>query len=235
MYLANKVSLNDQRWVLGWGYRDTGLSWNLIGHWSDPILSFVTSLHFIGWTWKDLQFSQFTDFPAKFISKTCSTLILAAVQTQLDSHQANVTIQQYRLHQPHILQVTIQDVHIITYRQLHYTLSRPCSECARVCIIVVLCALWVRELSDFFIYGIKLLLIADILTRPPYSNMSAMICSDYFWETRLLLQILLCCWPFTHHIRNSDEPECQFNYANQYSWHLPSANFTFQATICLGC
>lgn len=76
VYLANKVNWSDQRRIQVWGNRAIGPSWNLNSHLSAPVFSFVTSEHFIGWIWKDLQKSQFTDFTTKSISK------LSSVQTQ---------------------------------------------------------------------------------------------------------------------------------------------------------
>lgn len=99
----------------------------------------------------------------------------------------------------------------------------------------LLCAVWVRELNNVFIRGFKLLLIEENSTRHTYSNMSAVVGSDYFGVADIaanhasLLATSL-----------SDVPSRQFNFANRYStsgmvvtkdgWNFPDplANFTFK-------
>lgn len=77
----------------------------------------------------------------------------------------------------------------------------------------------IKKKMDLIIYRIKLLWIDEILSRGPYSNMSAVVCSDYIWETGHCSKLHDVVGLFTHHFRNSDVSTCQFNYENQFGGH----------------
>lgn len=63
-----------------------------------------------------------------------------------------------------------------------------------------------------------------IPTKCPYTNMSAVNCSNYIWETGHCCKLHIVVGLFTHRVRQSDVPICQFMASMmefKHSWDIP--------------